>query len=167
MAFLDKRNLITKDFLEYNLAIFFLFDSPYISFLCVWFLLTLDEAGADHSPGEQEAEGDVPLDLPDVPDLCQGEHLGHHSFVVKGLWDGHHQRIVNPEHHLPEVLGAGKLALLPIDGVTDVAAVGVTTLPASVQVSGNVLAVTPGEMRSVITRQNILSSDCIGLGKNH
>ena len=94
-------------------------------------LITTDlwRAGADHSPGDQEADGDVPLDLPDVPDLGQGDHLGHH--VVQGLWDRHVQRIVNAEHHLPEVLGAGKLAPLAIDGVTDVAA--------SVQVSGNVL----------------------------
>ena len=105
----------------------------------------LNEAGADYGPGEQQAEGDVPLDLPDVPHLGQGKHLGHLRPVFVQLNDRLHQRLVDPEHHLPEVLGAGKLALGAVDRVQDVAAVGVPALPASVQVSGNVLAVTPGE----------------------
>jgi hypothetical protein len=33
----------------------------------------LDQTTTDNDPGEEEAEGDVPLDVADVADLCKGE----------------------------------------------------------------------------------------------
>ncbi len=33
----------------------------------------LDQTTADNDPGEEEAEGDVPLDVADVANLCEGE----------------------------------------------------------------------------------------------
>ena len=38
----------------------------------VAYVLYLDKAAADYDPGEEEAEGDVPLDHADVAHLCEG-----------------------------------------------------------------------------------------------
>ena len=110
--------------------------------------LTFDEAETDDGPREQQTQGDVPLDLPDVAGLGQG--VGHglgpgRRPVVHGLGLVLSQRLVDPQHDLVEVLLGGKLAavLLEVSGIPTTARVLVASLKAGVQISRNVSVKSP------------------------